>query len=237
MAQERGLGESTIQVTGRIDVRGEQPIVIDRRFAGPQAVVFASSSAAIPLAALLRGSYEGLDISGVTLDITAIDGSRTATVERIALDRTQARAGEVVEATVYERTESGQQVVQKIPVTVPANAPAGQLTLTIGDGNAVQQNTAVTQFTARSAHDLISTYNSLKRTDRLYAVLTRSTSGVVIGSSEMPNLPPSMLATINNDRTAGGTKSSVQTTLFETMLPAGDYIVTGSQSLAIEVLR
>jgi hypothetical protein len=46
-----------------------------------------------------------------------------------------------------------------------------------------------------------------------------------------------MLATINNDRTAGGTKSSVQTTLFETMLPAGDYIVTGSQSLAIEVLR
>ncbi|HTH50498.1 MAG TPA: hypothetical protein VL501_01110, partial [Pyrinomonadaceae bacterium] len=237
MAQERGLGESTIQVTGRIDVKGEQPIVIDRRFAGPQANVFASSSAAIPLAALLRANFENLNVTGVILDIKAIDGSKNATVERIALDRTQARAGETIEATVYERTESGQQIVQKIPVAIPANAAPGQLSLTIGDGTSVQKDSPLTQFTARTPGDLISTYNKLKRSDRLYAVLTRSTSGVVIGSSEMPNLPPSMLATINNDRTAGGTKSSVSTILAETELPVGEFIVGGSQTLSIEVVR
>lgn len=237
MSQERGLGESTVEVTGRVDVAGEKPILIDRRFAGPQAPVFASSAVSIPLAALLRADFDNVDLKGVTIDIKAVDGSKTASLERIVLDRTQARAGETVEATIYERTESGQQIVQKVPVTIPANAAPGQMALTIGDGPSVQKDTAITQFTARTAADLISTWNSLKRSDRLYAVLTRTTNGLVIGSSEMPNLPPSMLVTINSDRAAGGTKSSVQTVLAEAQVPESDHIVNGSQSLSIEVIR
>ncbi|MFL6374072.1 MAG: hypothetical protein ACJ73D_05335 [Pyrinomonadaceae bacterium] len=236
-SQERGLGESTIEVSGRVDVKGEQPFVINRRFAGPQAPVFAASAASVPLAALLRADFAGAQVSGVTLDIKATDGSKNAMVERLALDRLQAHAGDTVEATVYERTDSGQQIVQKVPVTIPANASPGALTLTIGDGNAVQKDSAVLQFTPHTAGDLIAAYNRLKRSDRLYAVLTRSSNGLVIGASEMPNLPPSMLATINNDRTAGGTRSAVLTTLSENELPSGEYIVVGAQSLNIEVVR
>jgi hypothetical protein len=237
MSQERGLGESTIEVNGRIEVKGQQPFVINRRFAGQQAPVFASSAATVPLAALLRADYPGADVSAITLDIKAIDGSKNATVERIALDRLQARAGETVEATVYERTEAGEEIVQKVPVIIPEKVSAGQLTLTIGDGNAVQKESPVIHFTPRNAGELVAAYNQLKRSDRLYAMLTRKSDGLVVGASEMPNVPPSMLATINNDRTAGGTKSSVQTVLFDTQLTPGEYIVTGSQSLIIEIVR
>ena len=79
--------------------------------------------------------------------------------------------------------------------------------------------------------------NRLKRPDRLYAVLTRATTGAVIGTSEMPNLPPSMLATLTNDRTAGGSKAAVNTILAELELPSGEFIVTGSQTLTIEIIR
>jgi hypothetical protein len=236
-SQERGLGESTIEVSGRIDVKGEQPFVINRRFAGPQAPIFAASAATIPLAALLRADFAGANVNGITLDIKALDGSKTAMVERLALDRLQARAGDTVEATVYERTESGEEIVQKIPVAIPMGASPGQVTLTIGDGASVQKFSPVIQFSANKASDLISAYNDLKRSDRLYAVVTRSSSGLIIGSSEMPNVPPSMLATINNDRTAGGTKSSVQTVLSDTVVPATGYIVSGAQNLTIEILR
>jgi hypothetical protein len=84
---------------------------------------------------------------------------------------------------------------------------------------------------------MIETLNSLKRPDRLYAVLTRTSSGVVIGASEMPNLPPSALSTINNDHTAGGSKSLVRVVVGETRLPAGTYVVSGSQTLDLEVVR
>ncbi|MEO6654955.1 MAG: hypothetical protein ABIO36_02635 [Pyrinomonadaceae bacterium] len=236
-AQERGLGDSTIELNGEIKIKGEDSIRINRRFAGGQAAAFAASAPAIPLAALLRANFGGLEIAGVTLNMKAIDGSNMATVDRIAIDKTQVRAGETIEITAFERTESGNYIVQKIPLTIPKDTAPGTLSVMIGDGNAVQLNTAITQFTPKTAAEMIATINRLKRSDRLYAVITRTTSGAIIGASEMPNLPPSFLATLNNDRTAGGSKLSVQTLVAEMELTSGEYIVTGSQTLTIEVVR
>lgn len=237
VAQERNIGDTTIEVKGEIAVRGEKPVSINRRFAGNQAVNFASSSAAVPLAALLRSNFEGLDIAGITLNIKAIDGSKTAVLDRISVDKTQVRAGETVEVTAFERTESGKIIEQKIPLTIPVGTGTGQVTITVADGNSAQQNSAVTQFTPRTAAELIAIINRLKRPDRLYAVLTRTTTGAVIGASEMPNLPPSVIATMNNERTAGGSKPTIQTTIFETEFPSLDFIVTGSQTLNIEIMK
>lgn len=237
VAQERNIGDTTIEVKGEIGIRGEQPITINRRFAGGQAVNFASSSAAVPLAALLRSNFEGLDITGITLNVKAIDGSKTAVLDRISVDKTQVCAGETIEVTAFQRTESGKIIEQKIPFKIPADASAGQLTITVGDGNSVQQTSAVTQFTPRSTAELIATINRLKRSDRLYVILTRTTTGAVVGASEMPNLPPSVIATMNSDRTAGGAKPTIQTTIFETEIPSLEYIVSGSQTLTIEVVK
>ncbi|MEQ1923251.1 MAG: hypothetical protein ABL952_12155, partial [Pyrinomonadaceae bacterium] len=121
--------------------------------------------------------------------------------------------------------------------TIPKDASPGAMTIAIGDGGTVQQNSAITQFTPRSAAELIATINRLKRPDRLYAVLTRTTVGTIIGSSEMPNLPPSMLATLNNDRSAGGSKATVQTIVTEIELQPFEFVVSGQQTLNIEVIR
>jgi hypothetical protein len=236
-ASERTVGDSTIEVKGEITVKGEAPIRINRRFAGPQAAIFAASAPTIPLAALLRAGFEGLDITGINITMNAADGAKTASLDRITVDRTQVRPGDAVEISTFERTESGNYIVQKLPLVIPKDAPPGNFTLTVGDGSSVQQNTAITQFTPRNAAELIATINNLKRPDRLYVVLTRAGGGTIIGSSEMPNLPPSVLATLNNDRTAGGSKPTVQTIVAETELPSGEHIVSGSQSLTIEVVR
>ncbi len=236
-ANERSVGDTTIELTGEIHIKGEDPIRINRRFAGGQAPTFAAAAAAIPLSALLRANFAGMQITGVTLNMTATDGSKTALMDRIAVDKTRVQAGETVEISAFERTESGQIIVQKIPITIPKDTAPGVVSVMIGDGNAAQQTSAVVQFTPRTAAELIATYNRLKRPDRLYAVLTRTSAGAIIGASEMPNLPPSVLATINNDRTAGGSKPSVQTIIADMELRPGEYIVSGSQTLTIEVIR
>ena len=236
-ANERGFGDSTIELSGEIDIRGEAPIKFQRRFAGPQASLFAASSAAVPLSALLRADFDDLAILGVTLNISAVDGSKLAVLDRLSIDRDEVRAGDTVELAAYERTASGKIMVQKVPITIPADTPPGALSITLGDGNAVQQNSAITQFVAKNAAELINTINRLKRPDRLYAVISRTSAGTVIGSSEMPNLPPSMLATLNNDRTAGGSKPAVQTVINTVEVPAVDHIVTGQQTLKIDIVR
>ena len=236
-AQERGIGETTVDLTGEITVKGEDPIRLNRRFAGAQAMALAAASTAVPLAALLRANFDGMEITGVNLTMKAVDGSRSGIVDRITVDRNQARAGETIDITVVERTESGKFTSRKVPFKIPADTAPGTVTITVGDGNAVQQNAAITQFTPNTARDLIATINRLKRPDRLYAVLSRTTTGTIIGASEMPNLPPSVLATLNSDRSAGGSKPSVQTIIAEVELTSGDFVISGSQTINIEVVR
>lgn len=236
-SQERSLGEITVEMQGEIKVKGEEPIRISRRFAGQQGLALASSAAAVPMAALLKANFPGLEITGVDLTMTSKDGGRSGVLERISVDKSEVRAGETVDVTVVERSESGILNTRKIPVRIPENTAPGAITIKIGDGNAVQENSAVTQFTPRTAAELISTINSLKRPDRLYLVVSRSTTGTIIGASELPNLPPSMLATMNSDRSAGGLKSVVQTIIAEAELPPGESIVSGSQALTIQVVR
>ncbi len=237
VAQERGLGEMTIELKGEIKIKGEDSIRIDRRFGGQQALALASSATAVPLAALLRANFDGLEITGVDLQMTSADGGKSGALDRISIDKQQVKAGETVELTVTERSESGIFTTRKIPLTIPKDTAPGQLTLKVGDGNAVQENAAVTQFTPKTAAELISTINHLKRPDRLYAVLSRTSTGTIIGASELPNLPPSVLATLNNDRSAGGSKPSVQTLVAELELPTGQFIITGSQTLNLEVIK
>jgi hypothetical protein len=46
-----------------------------------------------------------------------------------------------------------------------------------------------------------------------------------------------MMATLNNDRTTGSFKPTVQTVVSEKLLAPSDFIVSGQQTLAIEVIK
>jgi len=236
-ASERGVGDSTIELTSEIKLKGEVPIKIAQRFTGSQAAPLAASAAAIPLSALLRGDFDGMDISSITIKMTAVDGSKTASLEKLSVDRSDYRAGETLELTATARTDAGRMIEQKIPITLPKDIAPGTLTLVVGDGSAIQQTAASAQFQPASVGELISIINGLKRPDRLYAVVSRTSAGAIIGSNEMPDLPPSVRATLNNDRTAGGSKTTVQTVISDIEVKPLDYIVSGSQKLTIEVVK
>jgi len=237
VANERGLGDSTIDLSGEIAVKGNEAIKLDRRLIGGQAGQLAAGSVALPVSALLRSRFDDLDISAITLNLRSSDGSKAASLERLSVDRIQARAGETVEVQAFARTIGGKVFVERIPVTIPADTPTGALSIIIGDGNAIQQNAAIQQFVPKTGAEFIKTLNMLKMPDRLYLQAARTTAGAVIGVNEMPNLPPSVLATLNNDRTAGGYKPYVQTVLVESELPRAEFVITGQQSLSIQVIK
>jgi hypothetical protein len=237
VAQERTIGDTTVQIAGEIGIKNQQSIKIDRRFAGGQATQFAAASVAAPVAALMKSRFDDLEISGITLNLTSSDGSKTAVLDRMSIDRTQVKAGETVEVQAFARTNAGKVFVQRIPVKIPADTPAGVFSITVADGKEIQQNSSIQHFVPRDLSELVTTINKLKLADRLYLQTFRTTNGAIIGSSEMPNLPPSVLATLNNDRTAGGVKPAVQTIVNELELAPAEFLISGQQTLTIEVIK
>jgi hypothetical protein len=236
-ANERSIGDTTIKIDGDIKIKGQESIKIERRLTGGQAMQNAAGSIAVPVNALLRSGFDEAEITEVNLNITSTDGNQSAVLERIALDRTDVKAGESFEVQAFVRNKAGQIFVQRTPVTVPKDTPAGTLLVSVGDGGSVQQVAASRSFVPKNLGELIKTINEIKKNDRLYVQTYRVTNGAIIGAKELPNLPPSVLATLNNDRTAGGFTPTVLTVLTEQVIAPADYVITGQQVLAIEVTK
>ncbi|HJX90418.1 MAG TPA: hypothetical protein VJ372_07975 [Pyrinomonadaceae bacterium] len=235
-SSERALGDSTLSVKGEIKVKGQETIQIDRRFSANNSAIMAAGSIAAPVNSLLTSGFDNVQLDGITLDISSSDTKYAATLERVALDRTEVRRGDNIEVQAYVRTESGKQFVQRIPVQIPADAPPGQLLVFVGDGGALQEGSPAKSFVPRDLGQLVRAINTVKKSDRLYVKLFRITNGAVIGTNELPSLPPSVVATLNSERTAGGYTPTVLSPVSEMELPPAEFVISGQQLIAIEVI-
>lgn len=236
-SNERSIGNTTIEMKGEIRIKGERPIDLTRRISSGQAILFAGAAPAVPLGALIRANYPGVEMEEIVLDIKVSEGAKLASVDRIWVDRSQVRAGETVELSIAEKASGGKILVRTVPVTIPRDAAPGNITLTVGDGSLVQALAATTQFSPKTPAAFVETFNSLKKPDRLYVMLASAKPAFVIGSSELANLPPSVAATLGSDRVAGASKAMTNTVLLEMELPQGENIVGGSQTLTLEIIR
>jgi len=234
-ARERSLGDSTVRIRGEIRVKGQDAITLERRFSNGNAAVLAAGSVATPVSALLGSGFDSVDISSIDLDVTSSDTKSVATLERISLDRNEIERGQKIEIQAYVRTDSGKQFVQRIPVEIPADVPPGQLLIFVGDGSALQESSAARAFVPRDLGQLVNTINKLKKNDRLYVRLYRTTPGVVIGTSELTNLPPSVVATLNNDRSSGGYTATALSPIYEQELPPAEFVISGQQTVSVVV--
>jgi hypothetical protein len=235
-SSERAVGDSTITIKGAINVKGQEPIEVDRRFSAGNSPILAAGSVAGPISSLLGSGFDDVQIEGVTLDISSADVKYAGTLERIALSRTEARRGESIEIQAYVRTESGKQFLQRIPVKIPEDAIPGQLLVFVGDGGALQEGSAARAFVPQDLGQLVNAINKVKKSDRLYVKLFRITPGAVIGTSELPNLPPSVVATLSSDRTSGGYTPTVLSPVFEMELPPAEFVVSGQQLIGLDIV-
>jgi hypothetical protein len=234
-ARERSLGEATVSLRGTINVAGQEPITLERRFSSSNASLLAAGAVANPINDIIASGFDDVTINGINLDISASENVNGATLERISLDRTEVSAGENVEVQAYIRTDAGRQFVQRIPVQIPAEATSGPLTITVGDGATLQEASAARTFVPQNLGQLVSAINKVKKNDRLYLRLLRPVAGVVIGTNELPNLPPSAVATLNSDRSSGGYSPMLLSQLYERELLPAEYVITGQQTITVIV--
>ena len=232
-ATERGLGEMTLLVSGKIHLKDHDVVNIGNVFSsdsnGP---LMASVAAVSPLQYLMTSGYEGVNIEKVDLEITSIDRKTNAQLERVSIDKSEVRPGETVSLTAYLRGTNGDTVIERYPVQIPSSLTAGTIQLLVGDGTTM--TTAELRRGPASVpmglQQAINELNKLRKNDRLYIKILSFEPGVMIGGEELPSLPPSMAAVINTDRSSSrsvsGTKNS---TVREYELPQSKYVIRGKE--------
>jgi SpoIVB peptidase S55 len=240
-ATERQIGNQTLKLSGRIAINGQPDVVLDNTFTSPNgAALFAVGAVAQPLAVLLNSGFNAIDLRGVDVDVTSTDSRSSGSLNRLWIDKTEARRGESIEMQAFARNDNGSEFVERIALVIPADAPIGPLVITVGDGaslNQADRAQPAADFSPRDLGQLVRVINKLKRNNRLYVRMMRAGTGAIVNNEEMPVLPPSVLATLGSSRTSGGYTPMSVATLEEHELPPSQFIISGQQTITINVVK
>ncbi len=234
---ERQLGDATLQLQSRIKLAGQPEIKLENRLSSGNAFLAATFAATQPISAIINSGLKDLRIEKITLDITSRDVRSTGKLEKLWIDRSEVKRGDKLMIHAFARTEGGGEYVERIEVQIPEDAPLGQLQLMVGDGAAVQAAEPRTSFVPKTIDQLVREMNRLRKADRLYVRLSRADNGAVINNEEMPNLPPSVLATLGSERTTGGYVTTRSVTVLEKELAPAEFVLSGSKSLTVNVVE
>jgi hypothetical protein len=241
-ATERQLGNQTIKLTGRISLDGQPDVVLDNGFSATVgAGLMAVGAIERPLALLLNSGFDALDIRRIDIDVVSVDSRSNGSLNRLWVDKTEVRRGETIEIQAFARNDNGAEFVERIPLTIPADAPIGSLAIVVGDGASLNQLDLRTrppvEFNPRDLGQLVRAINKLKKNNRLYVRAVYAGAGAVVNNEEMPALPPSVLATLGSQRTSGGFSPLSTATLFEQELSPSQFLISGQQSITINVIQ
>ncbi len=239
VASERALGTVTLRIKGKINIKGEQDVVVDNRFSSDSnAPNSASLSIAVPVNYLMSAGYKDLDLQNIDLDISSQESDQTAVLDSIRFGQTEVKAGDALSLELSWKKVNGEVIQENYPVRIPANASPGALTMLVADGAtlmALDEREEGENLIPRDLTQLIKYINNLRKNDHLYVRFFRQEPGAVVRGEGLPGLPPTILSILKSERKVGAITPIQTSTLSEYELPTSEYMVTGVRVLKLTV--
>lgn len=235
VSNEKSLGDSTIQIDATIRLVNGQNVRLNRRFSGFSAPQLAAGAVAVPASILLQSGFENAKVSRIDLRIDFYEEAKSAVLEKVVVDRMEIPKGEVLEVQAFIRTNDEKLIIRKLKIKVPESASGKILQLVVADADSIQKVLPDVLFTPENLSDLVKKLNRIRKNNTLYTLITQPGNGVIVGSSHLPNLPPSFLATLNSGQVSGNFTAVPLSVLEEMEFEETDYVITGQKVLSIFV--
>jgi hypothetical protein len=235
---ERQFGNQTVKVSAWVETADNGIVSVEDIFTDQQAAVSASAMVAAPLAFLLNNDFEDIELEKIQVKVEATETPLTARLLRAWLDTDRVSPGGTVELKILLDTYRGEEKLETVEVTVPANVPSGRINLMIADAttlSAVERREARQGFVPKDMSQLVRAINALRKNNRLYIRLSRpDAGGAIVDGEYMSSLPPSVLNVLETDDSGSGITRLRNSTFWEHELVT-EYNVSGARVLNLDV--
>ena len=233
--------ELTAELTARIELEGQPPLIIKDTFSGfsggrAPAALYGQVASAVNL--LTFNPYKPVRIKSIECDTRIMPGRSTADIEAIELDSENYAPGDTVKARVFVRPYKGDLKRVAATLKLPADLPEGNYTLTACDDLSSIRQTIRDNPVLNNPQDvaqileMVRTQMAAKRTS-LVLRLPTGPAGVALSGKALPNLPPSMVTILSNQRRSGA--QTVGSSLTESQ--PTEWVIQGSESARFTVSR
>lgn len=236
-AHERTFGSATVRLEegSVIKMAGDDDVEFDNIFSGARATEYGTGIAAYILHLLMNNSWREPRIAGINLILDYDPTPKSAAIRRVGLDRYRVRAGETVSVRVVLNPYRGREESLTARVKIPEETPPGTLQIHVGSAVAVSRaESHDTPVLPRDLDQLVKLINQLRRNDRIYITATAEDSGVLLGGSRLPNLPPSAATILSTPGGKGNLTPVLRRSVLEEIINT-DYAVEGSAKIELQV--
>jgi hypothetical protein len=239
---QRSSGAGSIRVKGKVEFQGGQPpLVLDNSFAADTAVAVQSTlNLVVPISFLLQSGFSDLTVKDITFTLDVTEQKRQLDIQDVWLSSGEARPGDTVNLTCMLSGEGGVQQKATAAFKIPVGIPAGKLFFTVSEGNLLNfgEVAGLSPLAVRSSRQMIGILNGIRPNDKAYVRVWRQEPSFSLPGSDLTDPPPSVSIVLSRSSgtSGGGSLASARgAQLAEIPVAVGDYAVTGSKTVQLEV--
>jgi SpoIVB peptidase S55 len=230
---------TTYRVQGAVKLSG-YPTVKMNNLVAPTDTLPANLLAALALGERFSKLYDNAarrtPIESVDLEVAAIPRRLTAEIESAQASKVVLHGGDTVTLEATIRPWHGDARNVRIPVTLPANLPAGPVRLLVSDGGTLDRLLQPMQFNPQSL-DMAATIaqlNSVHPSDRLYVTLLAPEAQAAVDGHTLTAIPMSMANVLQPLKENKGMALNGESAMPMASLPM-DAVITGQQLVTLQV--
>ena len=230
---EKLVGDATLRVRSHIALADGRTVEREQMYSSGIAPLSAVIDAVQPVDRLLNNPFAGLALDSLHFELEIGETLAQARITGLRLSPPDPKVGQQVSLQATLQPYRAEPVTERLALDLPAHLEPGPFVVRVGSGVASTGWETARQpdaFVPRNAADLLALLERPSAADELVVEIFRAGPGFTVNGRELPGLPPSALAVLSADRSAGHL-GPVQGEVVLRRTVSTDYVLLGEQSL------
>ena len=230
---EKLVGDATLRVRSHIALADGRAVEREQMYSSGIAPLSAVIDAVQPVDRLLNNPFAGLALDSLHFELEIGETLAQARITGLRLSPPDPKVGQRVSLQATLQPYRAEPVTERLALDLPTHLEPGPFVVRVGSGVASTGWETARQpdaFVPRNAADLLALLKRPSAADELVVEIFRAGSGFTVNGRELPGLPPSALAVLSADRSAGHL-GPVQGEVVLRRTVSTAYVLLGEQSL------
>ena len=230
---EKLFGDATLRVRSHIALADGRAVEREQMYSSGIAPLSAVIDAVQPVDRLLNNPFAGLALDSLHFELEIGETLAQARITGLRLSPPDPKVGQRVSLQATLQPYRAEPVTERLALDLPTHLEPGPFVVRVGSGVASTGWETARQpdaFVPRNAADLLALLKRPSAADELVVEIFRAGSGFTVNGRELPGLPPSALAVLSADRSAGHL-GPVQGEVVLRRTVSTAYVLLGEQSL------
>ncbi|MBC7349214.1 MAG: hypothetical protein H5U05_04485 [Candidatus Aminicenantes bacterium] len=241
--EERSYGNLSVDFEADLFLEEGLSVHLEDLFSGnmDNASTSLSGLVAAVVYMLKNNEFKEVRLNQIEVKIRVVEQLRTATLEKVLLDKYEVQAGEVIKVRTYYRTYNNDLKTEEVEFLAPSLPPGTEFELVVAEAAYIQQLERslyrIQDFRPRNLNQLLRLLGNLRKNNRIYYKVVAPRPGLFLKGEELPNLPPSLKNMFLSPRASTTNLTEInRSTLTEYHLPV-PYVFRGALTIPIRIKK